>query len=100
MMNIVVRDIPRADPQVIERLGKAGVATVHEAMGRIGLLDAALRPMFPGARAAGSAVTVLCGPGDNLMIHAAVAVVQPGDVLVVTTFSPSNTGMCSQPATV
>ena len=89
----IVRNIPRADPQHIKRLGECGVATVHEAMGRTGLLDAAIRPICPGARAAGSAVTVMCAPGDNLMIHAAVSVVRPGDVLVVTTFSPSNTGM-------
>jgi 4-hydroxy-4-methyl-2-oxoglutarate aldolase len=89
----IVRNIPRADLEQIRRLGECGVATVHEAMGRVGLLDAGIRPIFPGARVAGSAVTVICGPGDNLMIHAAVSVVRPGDVLVVTTFSPSNAGM-------
>jgi 4-hydroxy-4-methyl-2-oxoglutarate aldolase len=89
----IVMNIPRADPDHIRRLGECGVATVHEAMGRVGLLDAGIRPIFPGARVAGSAVTVICGPGDNLMIHAAVSVVRPGDVLVVTTFSPSNAGM-------
>jgi 4-hydroxy-4-methyl-2-oxoglutarate aldolase len=89
----IVRNISRADPEHIRRLGECGVATVHEAMGRVGLLDAGIRPIFPGARVAGSAVTVMCGPGDNLMIHAAVSVVRPGDVLVVATFSPSNAGM-------
>jgi 4-hydroxy-4-methyl-2-oxoglutarate aldolase len=89
----IVRNVLRADPAHIRRLGECGVATVHEAMGRVGLLDAGIRPIFPDARVAGSAVTVICGPGDNLMIHAAVSVVRPGDVLVVTTFSPSNAGM-------
>jgi 4-hydroxy-4-methyl-2-oxoglutarate aldolase len=83
----------RAEPDLINRLGQCGVATVHEAMGRRGLLDASIRPIFAGARAAGSAVTVMCAPADNLMIHAAIAVVRPGDVLIVTTFSPSNAGM-------
>jgi 4-hydroxy-4-methyl-2-oxoglutarate aldolase len=89
----IVRTIPRAEPDLITRLGECGVATVHEAMGRTGLLDASIRPIFTGARVAGSAVTVMCAPADNLMIHAAVSVVRPGDVLVVTTFSPSSAGM-------
>ena len=83
MTPAIVRTIPRADPSHISRLGAFGVATVHEAQGRTGLLEPTIRPIYPGARVAGSAVTVLCGPGDNLMIHAAIAVVQPGDVLVV-----------------
>lgn len=90
---IVVRNIPRANPDVIGALRTAGVATVHEAMGRIGLMEPAIRPIQRGARIAGSAVTVSCQPGDNLMIHAAVEVCQPGDVLVVTTTSPSTDGM-------
>ena len=93
MTPTIVRNILRADPEDVRQLGECGVATVHEAMGRTGLLDCAIRPIFPGARMAGSAVTVYCAPGDNLMIHAAVAVVRPGDVLVVTTFSPSTAGM-------
>jgi 4-hydroxy-4-methyl-2-oxoglutarate aldolase len=93
MTPTIVRTILRADPRDITRLGAAGVATVHEAQGRTGLLRPYLRPIYPAARVAGSAVTVLCGPGDNLMIHAAMAVVQPGDVLVVTTFSESTDGM-------
>jgi 4-hydroxy-4-methyl-2-oxoglutarate aldolase len=93
MTPTIVRTILRADPTCIERLGAAGVATVHEAQGRTGLLRPYLRPIYPAARAAGSAVTVLCAPGDNLMIHAAMAVVQPGDVLVVATFSDSTDGM-------
>lgn len=93
MTPTIVRTIQRADPGVIARLGAAGVATVHEAQGRSGLLRPYMRPIYPAARLAGTAVTVLCAPGDNLMIHAAVAVVQPGDVLVVSTFSESNDGM-------
>ena len=93
MTPTIVRTIARADSGAISRLGAAGVATIHEAQGRSGLLRPYLRPIYPTARAAGSAVTVLCGPGDNLMIHAAIAVVQPGDVLVVTTFSESTDGM-------
>ncbi len=93
MTPTIVRTIRRADPGDIRRLGAAGVATVHEAQGRSGLLRPYMRPIDTSARVAGSAVTVLCGPGDNLMIHAAIAVVQPGDVLVVTTISESTDGM-------
>ena len=93
MTPTIVRTIARADPDAISRLGAAGVATVHEAQGQFGLLRPYMRPLYPAARAAGSAITVLCGPGDNLMIHAALAVVRPGDVLVVTTFSKSSDGM-------
>jgi 4-hydroxy-4-methyl-2-oxoglutarate aldolase len=89
----IVRTIARADPADISRLGSAGVATVHEAQGRTGLLRPYMRPLSAAARAAGSAVTVLCAPGDNLMVHAALAVVQPGDVLVVATLSESTDGM-------
>ena len=69
------------------------MATVHEAQGRTGLMKPYMRPIYPSAKAAGPAVTVLCQSGDNLMIHAAVAVCQPGDVLVVTTSSDSTDGM-------
>src|SRR6185436_5478240 len=93
MKPTIVRTIARADPDAISRLGTAGVATVHEAQGRSGLLRPYMRPIYQTARVAGSAVTVLCAPGDNLMIHAAIAVVSPGDVLVVTTFSESTDGM-------
>jgi 4-hydroxy-4-methyl-2-oxoglutarate aldolase len=93
MTPTIVRTIARAETGDITRLGAAGVATVHEAQGRSGLLRPYMRPIHAAARVAGSAVTVLCGAGDNLMIHAAIAVVQPGDVLVVTTFSESTDGM-------
>jgi 4-hydroxy-4-methyl-2-oxoglutarate aldolase len=93
MTATIVRTIARADAAHISRLGAAGVATVHEAQGRSGLLRPYMRPIYAAARIAGSAVTVLCGAGDNLMIHAALAVVHPGDVLVVTTLSESTDGM-------
>ncbi|MEV4346815.1 4-carboxy-4-hydroxy-2-oxoadipate aldolase/oxaloacetate decarboxylase [Actinoplanes sp. NPDC049596] len=89
----VVRNVNRADAETIEALRAAGVATVHEAAGRIGLLGPAIQARQEGAAIAGSAVTVSCHPGDNLMIHAAVEMCRPGDVLVVTTTSPSTDGM-------
>src|SRR5690242_15775478 len=89
----VVRLVDRADEETIGALRGAGVATVHEAAGRIGLLGPAIRPRQTGVVVAGSAITVSCHPGDNLMIHAAVEVCRPGDVLVVTTTSPSTDGM-------
>src|SRR5262249_53230775 len=93
MTPTIVRTIARASREDVDRLGAAGVATIHEAQGQRGLLRPYMRPVFPAARVAGSAVTVLCAPGDNLMIHAAISVVQPGDVLVVTTASESTDGM-------
>jgi len=89
----IVRNIPRADADVIKTLGEHGVATVHEAQGRTGLMRPFMRPIYPAARAAGSAITVSCAPGDNMMIHAAIEVCTPGDILVVTTFSESTDGM-------
>jgi len=93
MKPTVVRRIQRADSKVIAMLGEYGVATVHEAQGRTGLMKPYMRPIYPSARAAGSAVTVSCHPGDNIMIHAALEFVQPGDILVVTTTSESTDGM-------
>ncbi|MGO4492176.1 4-carboxy-4-hydroxy-2-oxoadipate aldolase/oxaloacetate decarboxylase [Arthrobacter sp. 2YAF22_2] len=92
MKTVVVTDIERAEASTVHSLGAHGVATVHEAMGRSGLVGATLRPIQDGVRIAGSAVTVLCWPGDNLMIHAAVEQCREGDVLVVTTTSPSLDG--------
>ena len=89
----VVRSVERADPGLIAALGSAGVATAHEAAGRVGLLGPAVLPRQEGVTIAGSAITVSCHPGDNLMIHAAVETCCPGDVLVVTTTSPSTDGM-------
>jgi len=93
MKPTIVRNIPRADAALVAQLGDQGVATVHEAQGRTGLLRPYMRPIYPTARAAGSAVTVLCQAGDNLMIHAAMELCQPGDFLVVTTASESTDGM-------
>lgn len=91
--SVIVRNIDRAPADVIDGLADAGVATAHEAAGRTGLMGTGIRPIQQGARIAGSAVTVLSHPGDNMMIHAAVEVVQNGDILVVTTTSPSTDGM-------
>jgi 4-hydroxy-4-methyl-2-oxoglutarate aldolase len=96
MKPVVFVDPPRADPAVVAELGALGVATVHEAAGRTGLLGAQLRPVWPGAAVAGTAVTVLCWPGDNLMIHVAVEQARPGDILVITTTSPSSDGFVGE----
>ncbi|HEY2220571.1 4-carboxy-4-hydroxy-2-oxoadipate aldolase/oxaloacetate decarboxylase [Actinomycetospora sp.] len=93
MRTVVVTDPPRADVEDAETLGTYGVATVHEALGRVGYLGPELRPAWPGARIGGTAVTALCWPGDNLMIHVAVEQCRPGDVLVVATNSPSTDGL-------
>lgn len=92
MRTVVVTGCPRADPGEVAKLAGFGVATVHEAVGRTGYLGPGIRPVLPGSRIGGTAVTVLCWPGDNLMIHAAVEQCRPGDVLVVTTTSPSTDG--------
>ncbi|HVA93570.1 MAG TPA: 4-carboxy-4-hydroxy-2-oxoadipate aldolase/oxaloacetate decarboxylase [Candidatus Dormibacteraeota bacterium] len=89
----VVRNIERPDADLVRKLGEHGVATVHEAQGRTGLMLPYMRPIYREARIAGPAVTVFCHASDNLMIHAAIEVCRPGDVLVVTTQSESSDGM-------
>ena len=90
---VVVTGCPRADPDQVDELASLGVATVHEAIGRGGYLGPAIRPVRLGTRTGGTAVTAVCWPGDNLMVHAAVEQCRAGDILVVTTTSPSADGL-------
>jgi 4-hydroxy-4-methyl-2-oxoglutarate aldolase len=92
----VIRTVARADAEVAARLAAAGVASVHEAQGRSGLLDPTLRPILPDIRIAGPAVTAHCHPGDNLMVHLAVETCRPGDVLVVAMASANSDGMLGE----
>jgi 4-hydroxy-4-methyl-2-oxoglutarate aldolase len=93
MRQVIVTGVARADLTVVDQMAGLGVATVHEAIGRTGYLGPGLRPIQDGIRVGGTAVTALCWPGDNLMIHAAAEQCQIGDLLVVTTASPSSDGM-------
>jgi 4-hydroxy-4-methyl-2-oxoglutarate aldolase len=93
MKPTVVRKVNRPDAAIVRRLTELGVATVHEAQARTGLMRPYMRPIYSTARAGGSAVTISCHPGDNLMIHAAIEFCKEGDILVVSTTSESTDGM-------
>ena len=93
MKHVAVRNSVRADEKLISILREAGTSTVHEAMGRVGLLQPYIRPIYVGAEATGSAVTVLAQPGDNWMLHVAVELCRPGDMLVVACTAPNTDGL-------
>src|SRR5581483_3726713 len=93
MKPTVVRNVNRADAAAVKTLGELGVATVHEAQARTGLMRPYMRPIYPTAKASGTAITISCHPGDNIMIHAAIEFCRQGDILIVTTTSESTDGM-------
>ena len=90
---IAVKQVTRADPASVAELAKYGVATIHEAMGRVGLLAAYMRPIYPGAKTCGTALTIFAHPGDNWMLHVAAELLQKGDVAVLGTSSDNTDGM-------
>ena len=91
-LGIVRRNITRADKAAVEKLARFGVATIHEAMGRVGLMQTYMRPIYPGAHACGTAATVLLQPGDNWMMHVVAEQVQPGDIVVAACTADSSDG--------
>lgn len=93
MKTVAVRNIERASGEVVDALGEMGVATVHEAQGRTGLMQPYMRPIYGGARISGSAVTALVHPGDNWMLHVVVELSQPGDIVVVAVSAQNTDGM-------
>jgi 4-hydroxy-4-methyl-2-oxoglutarate aldolase len=92
-MSIAIRNIERPTADQLKRLGQFGVATIHEAQGRTGLLAPHMRPIYAGAKAVGSALTVLAHPGDNMMMHVAADLCQPGDMIVVALSSANTDAM-------
>ena len=91
-LGVVKRNILRADPAAVEKLSRFGVATIHEAMGRVGLMKPYMRPVYTGAQTCGTAVTVLLQPGDNWMMHVAAEQLQPGDVVVAACTTDNTDG--------
>ena len=91
-LGVVRRRIERADRSAVEALGRFGTATVHEAMGRLGLMHTKMRPIYAGARVSGTAVTVLLHPGDNWMMHVVAEQIQPGDIVVAAITAPCTDG--------
>jgi len=91
--SIAIRNIHRANPKTIDEIGRMGVATVHEAQGRVGMMKPYMRPIYPDVRIAGSAVTIMAHPGDNWMLHVAIELCQPGDILVVAVSADCTDGM-------
>jgi len=91
-LGVVYRNIQRADRETTEALAKFGSATVHEAMGRVGLMNTSMRPIYSGAQVSGTAVTVLLHPGDNWMMHVAAEQIQPGDIVVAAITAPCTDG--------
>jgi 4-hydroxy-4-methyl-2-oxoglutarate aldolase len=91
-LGVVKRNINRADRAAVDQLAQYGVSTVHEAMGRVGLMKPYMRPIYPGAQVSGTAVTVLLHPGDNWMMHVVAEQIEPGDIVVAAITAESTDG--------